>query len=117
MSNRFTLEYEFTDALADQVATLHVGPAPPAVPLPRLLPALAVVPLFVVFVIGNEVDWRMYLPLVLLAAVAAIPLFLWGLVGVRRRLAFRRMRNQLLGAFRDLPHRHISWTFSEDRFE
>jgi hypothetical protein len=117
MSNRITLEYEFTDALAERVATLQVGPVLPPVPLQKLLPALTVAPLFVVFVIENDVDWRMYLPLVLLTALSMIPLALWGLAGVRRGLAFRRIRDQLLSAFRDLPHRNIVWTFSEDRFE
>src|SRR5207248_11403151 len=40
-----------------------------------------------------------------------------GLAAVTRHRTFHRIRDQLLGAFRDLPHRNISWTFTEDRFE
>jgi len=57
----FTLEYEFTDALADPGCDLQSRPVLPPVPLQKLLPASPWLRLHSLCD-RDEVDWRMYLP-------------------------------------------------------
>jgi hypothetical protein len=116
MSQRLTLDYEFSDALAEQVATLQIAPELPSPPHAKLLPALLAIPLMLVLASEWDFKWELLVPAVLVAVAVGIPYSIWGFIAGMRLLAFRRVRRLLLTPFRDLPHRNISWRFSEERF-
>ena len=126
MNPRFSVEYEFDDALAGRAARMfvRVNSKKLAAKFWAALPVLVLYAVLsgLILTLGQMLEIPapiMLIPYVLVAIFGGMLVLLMGLHGVALLLeavARWRIRRQLLEPFSSLERR-VRWTFTEDRFE
>src|SRR5258708_4934654 len=122
MSQNLTLDYEIDDALADQVAALAIGPKPQGYPPSKVELAkwVAIVggAVLIMSLSGIQwtITWQVIFPVSIMGIAVAFPFGVLGLLHLLRLVASRRTRRAMLIPFVGLPHRRVSWAFTERGF-